>query len=173
MNIRYLDIQNQPPGASTDVRLNVEYKRHHDDRQLEFNFGDHSCRLLKIAITESIHGQTLTTLIDDLVPEFVLDLRDVLRFDLPGLSRDVFFHMLSARGVHYARAPIGWHNISARAMITNSALPPRLRHEAVERWGGNLVLLVSRLEHALHTQAMLNMALSSTRERGWRIERVS
>lgn len=173
MNIRYLDIGDHRSGSSPDTKQCVEPRPCYDDRQLELDLGDRSCRLLKIAITESIHGLTLKALIDELNPEFVLDLREVLRFDMPGLSRDHFFHMLSVRGVHYARAPIGWHHISPRALTANSALPQRLHHEAVERWGGNLVLLVSRPEHALHTQAMLNLALSSKREEGWRIERIA
>jgi len=143
-----------------------------DDGQLEFDLGDRALRLLKIAIMDTIHGRRLTTLVDELTPEFVIDLRDVLRFDLPGMSRDAFFHRLSARGVHYARAPIAWHDISAYGVTTDTKLPIRLYHEAVERWGGNLILLVSRPEHAIHMHAMLNMALSVHRSQGWSIERI-
>lgn len=141
-------------------------------RQLELDFGGSALRLLKIAVTDTIHGGRLTALIDELTPEFVIDLRNVLRFDLPGMSRESFFHRLSARGVHYARAPIAWNDICSYGITARIDLPVRLYHEAVERWGGNLVLLVSRHEHAAHTHAMLNLALSSHRTQGWSIEQV-
>ncbi|WP_454279021.1 hypothetical protein [Sphingomonas sp. Marseille-Q8236] len=173
MNVSYLEFPNHVSDVQANMAHHVDHLSRHDDPQLELDLGDRACRIMKIAATESLHGQTLSALIDQVSPEFVLDLRDVLRFNLPGLSRDVFFHMLSARGVHYARVPIGWHSISPKAVTAGAPLPARLQHEAIERWGGNLVLLVSRNEHALHTQAMLNMALSSHRSRGWRIERVS
>lgn len=174
MNISYLFSpgQGEAVPAKTDDN-NTLPSVESDDRQLEFDLGDRALRLLKIAVTDTIHGRRLTTLVDELTPEFVIDLRDVLRFDLPGLSREFFFHRLSAHGVHYARAPIAWHQISAYGITTDTKLPIRLHHEAVERWGGNLILLVSRAEHAMHMHAMLNMALSTHRCHGWSIERVS
>lgn len=173
MNVHYLHgstQHEQPPRIRANT---IETVAPNPEAQLELDLGNQPCRLLRIAVTDTIHGRRLTSIVDEIVPEFVLDLRNVLRFDLPGLSRDFFFHRLSSRGVHYARAPIGWHTVSAWGLTTGSNLPPRLYHEAVERWGGNLLLLVSRAEHAMHTHAMLNMALSAKRATGWNIERVS
>lgn len=173
MSISYLfpPVEDEAGPETTSVTDELVPVEDHG-RQLEFDLGDRALRLLKIAVTDTIHGRRLTTLVDELTPEFVIDLRNVLRFDLPGMSREVFFHRLSARGVHYARAPVAWHEVSAYGITTSSKLPIRLYHEAIERWGGNLILLVSRPEHAVHTHAMLNMALSTHRANGWSIERV-
>lgn len=173
MNANLLQFPSRVSDIDAGVATQVARHSGHDNPQFELDLGDRACRIMTIAVTDSLHGQTLLDVIDKVSPEFVLDLRDVLRFNLPGMSRDLFFHMLSNRGVHYARVPVGWHNIAPRAVTAGSTLPARLQHEAVERWGGNLVLLVSRNEHALHTQAMLNLVLSSRRSKGWQIQRVS
>lgn len=172
MNIHRIPL---PPNVMSMTRsegcgMEIEVTTEH---QLEFKFDSGPSRQFKIAVTDSIHGRRLAQLVTDLVPEYVLDLRDVLRFDLPGLSRDSFFNMLSAQGVHYERAPMGWQAISTYGIVTEATLPHQLYDKVIERNVRNLVLLVSRSEHALHTHTLLNFALSINHELGWEIERVA
>jgi hypothetical protein len=160
-------------GSSATIPQEDGSRVDNSDRQLSLNFADPSCRLFMIAVTGSLHGRRLTDVIDKTSPRYVVDLRDVLRFDLPGLTRNLFFNNLSSKGVNYTRVPMRWHDVSPRALTVSGTLPPRLYHEAVEQTEGNLVLLVSRPEHALHTHALLNMALSINSRNSWRIEQAS
>jgi hypothetical protein len=138
--------------------------------QLELKDGD--IRHILIVVMDQVHGSRFASAVDRLPPVVVVDLRQTLRFDQPGLSRASFFDHLTKLRAVYMREPIEWHHFPTKHINHNRSLPTRLYHEAVERWEGHIALLVSKFEHARYLESMLNMALMERRPDGWEIEHV-
>lgn len=144
--------------------------RHDDDGQLEFDLGDSDrVRRILVAVMDRIHGARLQELIAEIHPTVVLDLRNTIRFDLPGTSRDRFLDTVSRVRASYMRAPMAWQSDLKGPVLIDYALPIRLHHEVVERSDGNLMLLVNKSEHALRISSLLNVALSKN-HLSWDIE---
>lgn len=144
-----------------------------DDRQLELDLGDDDqIRRILVAVMDRIHGARLHDLVTEIHPAVVLDLRNTIRFDLPGTNRDRFLKVVSQVRSSYMRAPMAWHADLCGPVVADYVLPVRLHHEVVERSDGNLMLLVNKPEHAFRISSMLNIAFSKSRMRKWDIEHV-
>jgi len=156
---------------SFEVRGSAQ-ARHNKHGQLELDLNDEPVRKIIVAAMDRIHGQTLHEIVADFHPALVLDLRNTIRFDLPGTSREVFLEMISQMHCAYMRAPITW-DVNLRGPVqVELELPVRLRHEVIERPDGNLILLVNKSEHVLKLSSMLNVALSSYHANRWEIDQV-
>ena len=145
------------------------------DRQgqfrLELQEGD--IRHILIVAMDAVHGSRVATAVEKTLPITVVDLRQTLRFDQPGLSRASFFDQLKRVRATYLREPVDWPHLQSCRLITNQRLPIRVYHEAVERWDGHIALLVSKAEHAQYLGALLNRDLSECRPAGWDILQVA
>lgn len=128
-------------------------------------------RLITIIAMDIIHGCRLHETLVDLKPAVAIDLRHVVRFDLPDFSRLKFFADLSATNALYVRAPVEWHRVETRPLVDNrDSLPSRVRHELVEREDGNVLLMVAKTEQQRHVAAHLNFLLSELHRSDWRID---
>lgn len=144
---------------------------HYDEaRQLELDLGDDPVRRILVAAMDRLHGLRLHALLVEIHPVLVLDLRNTIRFDLPGTSRNLFLQTVSKARSSYMRAPMEWHRSVQAPVHIEVNLPGRLRHEVIEKHEGNLMLLVNKPEQALHVSSMLNVTLSQSHLTGWDIE---
>lgn len=143
------------------------------DGQLKLDLKGGEIRRILIVSMDTVHGTRLAALLEELQAATVVDLRHAIRFDLPGLNRVRFFDALSRSQTAYTRAPLDWQSQNLNPFAGTHCLPTRLHHEAVERWDGHLLLLVSKPEHARGIHSLLNGALSATRPDGWGIEQVA
>lgn len=139
--------------------------------QLELQDGD--IRHILIVAMDAVHGSRVATAVEKTLPNTVVDLRQTLRFDQPGLSRTSFFDQLKRVRATYMREPVDWPHFLSPHLITDQRLPIRVYHEAVERWDGHVALLVSKAEHAQYLKALLNRDLSERRPAGWDILQVA
>lgn len=159
--------------GSDDCHPTPTIVRHDDDGQLEFDLGeDDRVRRILVAVMDRIHGEHLHTLVAEIHPTVVLDLRNTIRFDLPGTSRDRFLDIVSRVSSSYMRAPMTWQSDLRGPVPINYTLPIRLHHEVIERSDGNLMLLVNKTEHALRISSLLNVALSKNSFKRWHIQHV-
>lgn len=171
MTMRHLTIVDEgvrAPGVAVPRRLATD-----SQGQFRLELKDGEIRHIRIIPMDLIHGTRLSTVFDRIHPTIVLDLRKTLRFDQPGLSRHAFFNHLSRIRSTYFREPVEWPKLKAYHLSSRQSLPVRVYHEAVERWDGHIVLLVSKAEHARYLEVALNRALSEHRSDGWDIERVA
>lgn len=161
-------VDNDSPAASSRPRrLSADA-----NGQFEFELDGGEIRCFLIVAMDEVHGSKLLAELERHHPAIVLDLRSILRFDQPGISRSAFFRILSRTHSHYMREPVIWGDIQLRHMNASTYLPARLYHETVERWEGNVALLVSKIAQAKHLEALLNLTLSQRRPTGWGIEQV-
>lgn len=165
MTDKRLRIVRESDGWDTGPRI----ERRDEYGQLELDLGDQVRRIL-VAAMDRIHGIRLHELVTEIHPVVVLDLRNTIRFDLPGMNRDSFLQTVSRVHSSYMRAPMKWQNDLRAAVQINAVLPVRLHHEVIERRDGNLMLLVNKPEHARKISSMLNVTLSQSHAKRWDIE---
>ncbi|WP_339853682.1 hypothetical protein [Roseovarius nubinhibens] len=141
--------------------------------QLSFSFDDVEAQnghRVEIVAMNSLHGKRLCELIMSSKPKVALDLRHVIRFDLPGTSREQVLSYFRATHTLYLRDPIPWHNLKRRDFIAgNMVISQRLEHETVERKQSPVLLLVPKDEHVSLLTAYLNRVFSKRREGPWEI----
>jgi hypothetical protein len=141
---------------------------------MELDLGDDDrVRRILVAVMDRIHGTRLHDLVVEIHPAVVLDLRNTIRFDLPGTSRDRFLDSVSRIRSSYMRAPMPWTADIGGPVLVDYDLPVRLHHEVIERSDGNLMLLVNKPEHAFRISSILNVALSKKSLRRWDIQHAS
>ena len=113
-------------------------------------------KILSIVIVpmDHIHGVQLCRLILDLKPRTAVDLRHLIRFDLPGTSRTEIFHHLKNAHTLYVKASLPWHELQPRDFITDGTpLSQRLNHEVVERKDSPVLLFASKKDEARYLTA--------------------
>jgi hypothetical protein len=141
------------------------------DGQLRLKFDDEPVRRIVLVAMDEIDGWQLHELVIALKPFAAVDLRHAVRFDLPGTNRARFFDDLSQLHALYIREPIEWHHIEKNPMVTTSdILPLRVRYEVLEQETGHILLMVPRYSHSRVMASALNLALSTRKSHGWRIE---
>ncbi len=126
-----------------------------------------------IVAMDHIHGVQLCRLILDLKPRTAVDLRHLIRFDLPGTSRtEIFQHFKNAHTL-YVKASLPWHELQPRDFITDGTpLSQRLIHEVLERKDSPVLLFASKRDEARYLTAYLHRVLSSQAKHPWKIEQV-
>jgi hypothetical protein len=135
------------------------------ESQLEFDFGNSHIRRVLITAMERLHGARLHELLYELNPTVVLDLRNTIRFDLPGTNRDLFLGRISELRSCYVRAPMEWKAGPTSAQDGNDRypLPDRVNEQVLDRREGNIMLLVNRSSHAAHISSMLDRTRAANR----------
>ena len=142
--------------------------------QFRFNFDVEPVRRIVLIPMDDIDGVRLHDLLFELEPVAAMDLRYAVRFDLPGTNRRRFFGDLEQAHTHYIREPIEWHSMETGAFALDCRIvPPRLFHEIIEREDGHILLLVPNRKNAGFMASALNLALTSRRTHGWRIEQAA
>ena len=141
--------------------------------QPSFSFDDTetqgSC-CVEIIAMNNLHGKRLCELIISKKPKVVMDLRHLIRFDLPGTSREQILNYFRATKTLYVRDPIPWHNMKRRDFISGDrVISQRLEHETIERKQSPVMLFVPKDEHVNLLAAYLNRVFSERSECPWTI----
>ncbi len=130
--------------ASAPPKISVEVTP--PDWQLDLPFDGRSTGLsIVIASLEAMTGAQLRKLLADRRPDTVLDLREMIRFDLPGTNRGDIFKTFNYFNAHYVRDPLPWHSLTARDFgASDDPVSTRLIHEVVERSLSRVMIFVTR-----------------------------
>ena len=127
-------------------------------------------RKIIIVIANETHGRTMCKLIEDEEPHSVLDLRHLVRFDMPGITREVFFEQLRMYSSRYVRIPISWHKLSQRDFMSgNVCIPIELTREVTADDARTRVLLVSTEREASGLAVFINEVLSMEEKESWKV----
>ncbi len=147
--------------------------RARSNEQLSFSFdgveaqGGHR---VEIVAMDGLHGKRLCDLIMSRKPKVALDLRHVIRFDLPGTSREQVLGYFRATNTLYVRDPLPWHALHRRDFISgDKVISQRLEHETVERRQSPVMLFVPKEEHVGFLTAYLNRVFSNRGDGFWEI----
>lgn len=133
--------------------------------------GDGGVQRILIVAMDEIHGSQFLALLRSVRPKAVVDLRHLIRFDLPGTNRDEVFYNLSHLRSLYVNASVPWHQLRRQDLISNdTSISQRLDHEVVERQDSPLVLLTAKKSELFEIAAYLNRSLSTRSNRAWKIE---
>ena len=128
-----------------------------------------SCTVF-IVVTNEMHGQSICKLVETERPQSVMDLRHLLRFDMPGISREGFFDQLRMSCARYVRIPVPWHELGAREFMAGDvSISPELTSALVARKGSKVVLLVSTEQEAVQLSVYINALLSRESSESWKV----
>lgn len=142
--------------------------------QFRFNFDEEPVRRIVLIPMDDVDGMLLHHLVVELTPVAAMDLRHAVRFDLPGTNRNKFFGDLRVAHTLYIREPIEWHALQLNPFAIDATLvPARLFHEIIEREDGHVLLLLPNKQSTVIMASALNLALTSKKAHGWRIEQAA
>lgn len=138
--------------------------------QLSLPLDDRMAKQIVIVAMEHIHGIRLCGIIRDLMPKVAVDVRHLIRFDLPGTSRSEIFSQFAMLHTLYVKASLPWHTLTPRDfMLETIPLSQRLSHEVVERDDTPVLLLASRKVEVRYLTTFLSRALSAQARSPWKI----
>lgn len=142
------------------------------DWQLSLPFDDAPIGpTILIVPMEAMNGPTLRGLISERKPTSAVDLRQLIRFDLPGTSREDVFRTLHAHHTHYVKDPLPWHKLDARALAKlRGPVSNALVHEIAERGADCILVFVYRHDEARSIASHLSKVLAERMEGPWRVE---
>lgn len=168
--------------SAGDMRLTAKSPRQKIDAtsipkdwQLSLPFDDKAIGPTVLIVSmESMNGPTLRNLINERKPASAVDLRQLIRFDLPGTSRDDVFRALSVHRTYYVKDSLPWHRLDARALATLEApVSNVLVHEIADRGADCIFVFVYRHEEARSIASHLTKVLAPRMDGPWRIEEAS
>ena len=142
--------------------------------QLSLPFAESAedCKIF-VAVVDEIHGLHLCDVIFEYRPEKVIDIRHLVRFDLPGIFREMFFNLIDRANSKYIRIPIPWHQLSIREIMSGQApISNELIRAIVETKDGRLLLLVSSFSEAERLEIVINRVFSEVATCPWNVERI-
>lgn len=120
---------------------------------------------------EAMTGAVLRNLLVARRPDSVVDLRELIRFDLPGTSREDIFQCFTIIHTHYARDPLPWHKLEARDLALKAApVSQVLMHEVTERSAKCVMVFVYRREESKLLAPHLTRVMGERIPGPWRIE---
>lgn len=120
---------------------------------------------------EGMNGPSLKSLISSRRPNSAVDLRELVRFDLPGTSREDVFHFLRTHRTHYVKDPLPWHRLAARDLIAHTGpISQLMMHEITERGAECILVFVYRREDARSLASHLNRVMAERITGPWHIE---
>ncbi|WP_249696553.1 hypothetical protein [Stappia sp. WLB 29] len=140
-----------------------------DFEQLSFRFdteteGPES--VIYIVTMDNIHGRKFCDIIIAKKPKIIIDLRQTVRFDLPGTNRDVVFKHFNASNSLYLRNPLPWHELRIRDFILGERkISLRLEHEVAERKQNPVLILAPSAEKAPSLISYIGRSLLSRGEK--------
>ena len=141
--------------------------------QLDFSFDDvdfePDIRIFLVPM-DDMHGGRLCETLDTIRPKLVLDLRYVIRFDLPGTSRTQVFKRFHSLQTLYIKDSLPWHDMERRDFIAGDvSISHRLRHEVVERDQTPILIFVPKIEHVRYLGSYLNRILAPQSKKTWEV----
>lgn len=161
----------QGAAAPARPRRRISGKVVPPDWQFALPFEEASGQTIVIVPMERMNGPSFRGLLQTRRPAAVVDLRALIRFDLPGTSREDIFRAMSAQKTHYVKDPLPWHQLDARTWGTFEApVSNALLHEISERQAACVFVLVYRAADAHSIAVHLNWVLSTRLKTPWRIE---
>jgi hypothetical protein len=142
------------------------------DWQLALPFDDNPIGPTVVIVPmAAMTGSTFRQLIQDRCPNSAVDLRELIRFDLPGTSREDVFKVLQNQNTYYVKDPLPWHQLDARSLSTMDApVSNLLVHEIVDRGANCIFVLVYRQAEAISIASHLTKVLSARLSCPWHIE---
>jgi len=164
-----------PREASSNRRQKIDAASIPRDWQLALPFDDMPIGpTVLIVPMEAMNGSTLRGLITERRPTSAVDLRQLIRFDLPGTSREDVFRTLHAHRTHYVKDPLPWHRLDARALaMLDGPVSNALVHEIAERDAHCILVFVYKPDEARSIASHLTKVLGARMEGPWRIEEAS
>lgn len=119
----------------------------------------------------TMNGSTLRGLINERRPNSAVDLRELIRFDLPGTSREDVFRTLQVHHTYYVKDPLPWHRLDARALaMLDGPVSNKLVHEIAEQRAACIFVLVYKHDEARSIASHLTKVLSERMVGPWHIE---
>jgi hypothetical protein len=136
---------------------------------LEDVFGAKRVILIPLDI---VHGEQLIELLCEIRPKIVIDVRNLVRFNLPGMSRESIFKKLSKLSSIYIREPIRW-SVTSRSdvMAGNYEIPVRIAYELIAMQFGCALVITEKPTESRILATALSRFLSEERDTDWVIER--
>lgn len=171
--------ENHTPGEKGELtagqRQKIKATAVPRDWQLPLPFDDAPVGpTIVIVPMETMNGSTLRGLISDRRPNSAVDLRELIRFDLPGTSREDIFRAFHVHHTHYVKDPLPWHRLDARSFaLLEAPVSNALVHEIAERSADCILVFVYRHDEARSIASHLNRVLSERLEGPWHIEEAS
>lgn len=169
-------LDGQPNSQSeSSKRQRIKATRVPRDWQLSLPFEDApSGPTILIVTMDGMNGEVFRGLIRERRPSSAIDLREMIRFDLPGSSREDVFRTLQAASTHYVKDPLPWHRLDAHAWAAlEGPLSNTLVHEIAERDAHCVLVLVYRHAEARAIASHLTKVLSERMQGPWHIEEAS
>ena len=162
----------KPNSDSPNARQRIKATAIPRDWQLPLPFHDAPLGLTIVIVSmETMNGSRLRGLIQDRRPDAAIDLRELIRFDLPGTSREDVFRALSIHHTHYVKDPLPWHRLDARALgLLEYPVSNTLVHEITERDADCVLVFVYKHDEARSIASHLTKVLSQRIEGPWHIE---
>lgn len=145
------------------------------DWQLPLPLGDaQSGATILIVSMDAMNGATLRGLISEWRPDSAVDLREMIRFEIPGTSREDVFRTLRIHQTHYVPDPLPWHRLDARAWaLLEAPISSKLVHEIAERSPACVFVFVQKHDEVRSIAAHLTKVLSERMRGPWHIEEAS
>lgn len=142
--------------------------------QLNFEFltPEPSIKILTVPMDE-VHGTVLCDALLNFRPTVIIDLRHVVRFDLPGASRSSIFQCINSVNSLYVNEGMPWHKLSMRDfLISESIFSQRIFHEMIERDKNSIALFIPKKIHSQMISSHINRLMSSRSKKEWSIASV-
>jgi hypothetical protein len=125
--------------------------------QLELPFVDRQLGVsIVIACLEAMNGGKLHKLLVNHHPDSVVDLRELIRFDFPGTSREHVFSAFRSIRARYVKDPLPWHQLAVKDLIgSDFPVSMSLMHEVAERQAHCVMVFVPHEDNCRHMAAHL------------------
>jgi hypothetical protein len=162
-------------GSPVSKRRKIDASSIPHEWQMSLPFDEKPTELSIIIVsTETINGETLKKIINDYKPQSAVDLRQLIRFDLPGTSREDIFRTFLSQRTHYIRDSLPWSHLDEIQILkSKSPLSNVLMHEIVKKGANCVLVFVYKRKEVYPIARHLNNIISSKVKTPWRIKEVS
>lgn len=161
------------PVPKAITRVGQELFPHNYQFSLPFESKENHKNIVVISVDRA-HGSDFCRLILKLKPKVAIDVRHLIRFDLPGTNRSEVFQCFKLSHTIYINESIPFHEFKPRDfLVSDNKLSQRLHHEIVERGDSPILILVSKAEEARYLTSYLHRLLSSHAAHPWKVEQAN
>lgn len=128
---------------------------------------------LFIVPMDEIHGRKLCELIDHFRPGLIIDLRGLIRFDLPGINRSIIINLMRSHGIKYIKEPVSWGSLNITGLAASDVhLSQRMNYEILHSGKGAVFIFVQKSIHVKFLNSVLNTVLSKKASSPWSINNI-
>lgn len=164
----------QETSGSTHKQVRVSKNRILGNAQLSLPLDDifEAKRVILIPL-DVVHGEQLIELLCDAKPRIIIDVRSLIRFNLPGMNRELIFKKFYKLSSMYIRESIKWESVTSHdVMVGNYEIPTRICYELLNMHHGCALLMTEKQAEARMLASALNRFLSADKNSNWVIERM-